>query len=480
MLKNILLQLFDFYQYLIFIYCLVLFGIYLMLILSSRAAISKYKRESLTVDKDILLRSYLSPGISVIAPAYNEGVTIISNVRSLLTLSYPRFEVIIVNDGSKDDTLNKLIAEFKLIKTDYACQQELSTFPVRGYYKSVDRAYQKLLVIDKENGKTKADAVNAGLNAARFPYFLNTDVDCILDSDTLLELIQPFITSHKRVIAVGATLKMANSCEFDAGMLVRAKPPKKLLPRFQEIEYIRSFVTGKMGWSYLNAVPNVSGGLGLFDREVALKAGGYDRHSFGEDMEIIIRMSQYMLDNKLEYIIKYIPVTLCWTEGPESLKILTRQRVRWARGLLQIIAQYRKILFRPKYKKLGMLVLPYSFLFELLAAFIEVGGIFIYIFLIYTDRIDWPFAIILLLFVYFFSIALTTLSLVWNQIIFKQYKWHEVLYLCFTALWEPIIYHPLVLFASLKGYLFQLTGRQHSWGNMQRKGFVQKPATSKT
>lgn len=479
MVKDILLQAFDFYQYIIFIYCIVLFGIYLLLILSSRAAINKYKRESMTVDKDVLLRSYLTPGISVIAPAYNEGITIISNVRSLLTLSYPRFEVIIVNDGSKDDTLEKLIQEFNLVKTDFACENPIETFPVRGYYKSKDKAYQKLLVVDKENGKTKADAFNAGLNAARFPYFLNTDVDCILAPDTLLELIQPFLTSHKRVIAVGATLKMANSCEFDSGMLVRAKPPKKLLPRFQEIEYIRSFVTGKMGWSYLNAVPNVSGGLGLFDREIALKAGGYDRTSFGEDMEIIIRMGQYMLENKLEYVVKYIPVTLCWTEGPETLNILVRQRIRWARGLLQIISQYRKVLFRPKYKKLGMVILPYSFIFELLATIIETIGIFCYIFLIWTNQINWAFAIILLLFVYFFSIAITTLSLVWNQIIFKHYKWHEVLYLCFTALWEPIIYHPIVLFSSLKGYAFQLAGKQHSWGNMQRKGFVQKTATSK-
>jgi cellulose synthase/poly-beta-1,6-N-acetylglucosamine synthase-like glycosyltransferase len=478
-IKDILLRVFDYYQYIIFFYSAVLFGIYLMLILSSRAAINKYKRENMTVDKDVLLRSYLTPGISVIAPAYNEGVTIISNVRSLLTLSYPRFEVIVVNDGSKDDTLEKLIKEFNLVKTDFACENKIDTFPVRGYYKSQDKAYQKLLVIDKENRRTKADALNAGLNAARFPYFLNTDVDCILAPDTLLELIQPFLTSKQKVIAVGATLKMANSCEFDSGMLVRAKPPKKLLPRFQEIEYIRSFVTGKMGWSYLNAVPNISGALGLIDREVALKSGGYDHNSFGEDMEIIIRMGQYMLENKLEYVIKYIPVTLCWTEGPETLKILVRQRIRWARGLLQIITQYRKVLFRPKYKKLGMVILPYSFIFELFASFIEATGIFGYIILIALQQIDWIYALILLIFIYSFAVAITTLSLVWNQIIFKHYKWHEVMHLCFTAFWEPLIYHPIVLFASLKGYFVQLSGKQHSWGDMQRKGFVQKTTANK-
>ena len=474
MVKDILHKIFDWYQYGIFGYSLVIFSIYMMLTFFSRKAISRYKKERLTVSNDVLLGSYLTPSISVIAPAYNEGVTIINNVRSLLTLNYPKFEVIIVNDGSSDDTLEKLISEFNLVKTNYACENTIQTLPVRGYYKSKDRAYQKLLVVDKVNGKTKADAFNAGLNAARFPYFLNTDVDGILSPDTLLELIQPFLSSSKRMLGVGATLKMANSCEFDAGMIIRTRPPQKLIPRFQEVEYIRSFVTGKMGWSYLNAVPNVSGGLGLFDTEIALRVGGYDPMSFGEDMELIIRMSKYMIDHNLEYAVKYIPVTLCWTEGPDSLKILVRQRVRWARGLMQIIGKYRKLLFNPKYKKLGLIILPHSLIFELMASLIEFGGILIYIFLIFSHRIDWPFAIILLIFVYSFSVSVTTLSLVWNQLIFKHYKWNEVLQLCLTALWEPFIYHPIVLFSSLKGYFFQLIGKKHAWGNMQRKGFIQK------
>jgi len=265
---------------------------------------------------------------------------------------------------------------------------------------------------------------------------------------------------------------MVNSCDVDEGLMIRVRPPVRFLPRFQEMEYIRAFVLGKMGWDLINAVPNVSGGLGMFDKEVAVKAGGYDSKSFGEDMDLITRMCCLMKDNKRKYSVKYVPITLCWTEGPTTLKVFGRQRTRWGRGIAQIMSIHRKVIFNPRYGRLGLIVFPYNFLFELCAPVIEFTGILFYIYLILTGQINWPFAIILLVFVYTYSVMITTLALLWDQITFKYYKtWGETIGLCLMAFIEPFVYHPLIMFFAIKGYFYFVTGRKHVWGNMQRQGF---------
>lgn len=465
-----------FFETTVFVYGVMLLLIYAVLAVLSFVNIRLFLRKESYTDYKVIVGSPLAPGISVIAPAFNEGLTIISNVRSLLTFDYPNYEVIIINDGSTDDTLEKVVQEFSLVKVDFAYDVKISSKPVRGVYKSTDEAYAKLIVVDKENGKAKADATNAGLNVAAYPYFLCTDVDCILHTQTLQMLMKPIMVEEKmRVIATGATLRMANSCEVDEGVLISIKAPRKLLPRFQELEYIRSFVLGKMGWSYINAVPNVSGGLGLFDKEVAVKAGGYDPASFGEDMELRMRMSRYVYDNKIDAAVRYIPTTLCWTEGPTSVKIFMRQRTRWARGLLQLMLTHKKMMFNPAYGRVGFIVYPYNFFFELLAPVVEFLGIIYYLFLIYFGLVNWPYAIILLIFVYTYSVMISTLSVLWDQLTFQYYKtWGDVARIASMVFIEMLIYHPLIVVFSIRGYYFQLTNRKHSWGNMQRAGFKKK------
>lgn len=462
-----------FFEATVFVYGVLLLMIYAMLAVLSFINIRLFLRKESYTDYKVIVGSPLAPGISVIAPAFNEGLTIISNVRSLLTFDYPNYEVIIINDGSTDDTLEKVVNEFSLVKVDFAYDVKLSVKPVRGVYKSTDEAYAKLIVVDKENGKSKADATNAGINVAAYPYFLCTDVDCILHDQTLQMLIRPMMEEeHKRVIATGATLRMANSCEVDEGVLIKIVAPRPLLARFQELEYIRSFVLGKMGWSYINAVPNVSGGLGMFDKEIAVKAGGYDPASFGEDMELRMRMSRYVYDNKIDAAVRYIPNTLCWTEGPTSVKIFMRQRTRWARGLLQLMIAHKKMMFNPAYGRVGMIVFPYNFFFELLAPVIEFLGIIYYLFLIYFGMVNWPYAIILLVFVYTYAVMISSLSVLWDQLTFQYYKsWRDVASVASMVFIEMIIYHPLIVVFSLRGYFFHLSNRKHSWGNMQRRGF---------
>ncbi|SHL57281.1 Glycosyltransferase, catalytic subunit of cellulose synthase and poly-beta-1,6-N-acetylglucosamine synthase [Chitinophaga jiangningensis] len=469
-----------FYDSSIFVYGLTLIIVYGLLALLSIIAIRRYLNATKPSQLENLVSSPLAPGISILAPAYNEGLTIIANVRSLLTLNYPKFEIVLINDGSTDDSLEQLIREFDMVAVDFAYNEKIRTKPVKNIYKSRNLAYSNLLVIDKANGKSKADAVNAGINAAAFDYFVCTDVDCVLHKDTLLELIKPVMQDgDKRVIAIGATLRIANSSEFDEGVMTRMRPPKAMLPRFQEVEYIRSFVLGKMGWSALNCVPNVSGGLGLFDREIVIKSGGYDHKSFGEDMELLTRMCRFCEDNKIKYAVRYIPKTLCWTEGPASLQVFGRQRTRWARGLAQLMFAHRGVFLNPRYGRLGLVVFPYNFFFELLAPLVEASGVIVYLWLAFTDNVNWPYAILLLIFVYTYAIMITTLSILWDQLSFHYYKsFKEVLSLCIMPFLEFLLYHPLITFYSLKGYFFFLTNRRSSWGNMQRQGFKKAKTTT--
>lgn len=465
----------NFYESSVFAYGAILLLIYTMLAIFSFISIRKYLRRESCSDYHDLLKSALSPGISVIAPAFNEGLSIIMNVQSLLTLNYPIFEVLLINDGSTDNSMEQLIKVFELEKVDFAYNPKLHAKPIRGIYKSTNPAFSKLTVIDKINGKSKADAVNAGINVASFDYFVCTDVDCILEMDTLLKLIKPVMEeSSRRIIAVGATLRTANSCDIDQGVIIQMKPPSKLLPKFQEMEYIRAFVLGKMGWNLINCIPNVSGGLGLFDKEIAIKAGGYDAQSFGEDMELLVRMCRYSGDNQIKYAVKYIPETLCWTEVPSTIKIFMRQRSRWARGLAQLMYAHFKMFFNPQYGRAGLITFPYNFFFELLAPIIEIVGLIYYLFLWISGRINTEYAVLLLLFVYSYSIMITTIAILWDQITFRYYKsWKDVLLLCATACLEIFLYHPMIVFFSIRGYYYFLTGKKHVWGDMQRQGFGQ-------
>lgn len=466
----------SFYESTVFVYGTVLLVIYALLAFMSYMAISKFLKKETYTNYHNLLNSELAPGLSVLAPAYNEGLSIIMNVQSLLTLNYPLFEIILINDGSTDNSMEQLIKEFELVSIDFAYNPKIRTQPINNIYRSTNPAFGKLTVVDKVNGKSKADAVNAGINIASFDYFVCTDVDCILDKDALLKLIKPVMDEpKKRVIATGATLRIANSCIIDKGVILRMKPPRNLMARFQEMEYIRAFVLGKMGWSYINCVPNVSGGLGLFDKDVAIKAGGYDPQSFGEDMELMVRMCRYACDNQINYAIRYIPTTLCWTEAPSTVKIFKLQRTRWARGLAQLMYAHFKMLFNPKYGRAGLITFPYNFFFELLAPLVEITGIIYYIYLIVSGGVNYQYALLLLLFVYSYSIMITTLAILWDQLAFRHYKsWKEVLLLCSTSLLEFIFYHPLIVVFSLRGYYYFLTGKKHSWGNMQRRGLGQQ------
>lgn len=467
---------YNFFEYFIFFYATSMFFLYILLGIFSFISITRYKTYNSKLDDEFLLESPLTPGISVVAPAYNEEKTIIINVKSLLTLNYPLFEVIIINDGSKDKTLDLLIDEFDLEETSFAYVEKIKTKPFKRVLKSKNPKYSILTVVDKVNGGTKADASNAGINASQYPYFLCTDVDCILDRNTLLKMIKPVLNSNIQVVGVGATLRMSNSCDIEEGVIQRVSPPNGLIPRFQELEYIRAYLFGKMGWSLINCVPNISGGLGLYEREVAVNAGGYDGESHAEDMDMMTKAVGYMINNNMKYKVEYIPISCCWTEGPPNIKILMRQRVRWATGLAQLFFVHRKILFNRKYKKLGLVVYPAAFIFEFLAPIIEAFGFFYFIFILLKGDVNWSMAVYIFFYSYSFGILIGTLVIMLDNFVHKQYKtFGEIIQLWLLPFIEPFFYHPLLVFFSLKGYFNFFTSKKMEWGTMTRQGFDKKP-----
>ncbi|MDD3437031.1 MAG: glycosyltransferase [Candidatus Gastranaerophilales bacterium] len=463
------------YQYFIFFYSIAITIGYLTLAVLGFITIHKSKRRFTKGEERLLdTSSDMLPGISIVAPAYNEEKIILDSVNSYLHLDYPKFEVVIANDGSKDKTLELLIEKYELIEVPFSYIEKVYCKPVKKIYKSKNPLYDNLTVVDKVNGGTKADAMNAGVNVAKYDYFINTDVDCILASDTLKKVILPVLDSKTRVIAVGATMRMSNGCYVENGIISRAKPPQSYVPTFQETEYLRSYLVSKMGWSMLNAIPNVSGGFGFFDKEIVINAGGFDSGSYAEDMDMTIRMITFMRERKLKYRITQIPDTCCWTEGPPNIKILNRQRSRWGRGLFQIFVNHRRLLLNTKYGRLGMLILPYSFIFEFLAPIIEFTGILFLIFLLFTNQVNRDTFWLMMLFVYIVGATISLVTISYDLSVKRQFKTNlEYLRLILFSSFEALLYHPFVVIFSLRGYFQFLSRRQQKWGTMTRQGFGQ-------
>jgi len=465
----------NIFGYWVFFYTLLLVLSYvtfciLAYLMHRRCRSRKYKRGYAFFSESPFL-----PGVSVVAAAYNEENVVVECVESFFRLKYPKFEIVIVNDGSKDDTLGELIRHFSLIEVPYNYHRKVHSKPVKRVFRSTDPNYENLTVVDKVNGGTKADAINAGLNVVKYPYFINTDVDCILSEDAIIECITP-VTGRDDVIAVSGAMAMSNGCDIEHGDLKERKVPKAPSPLFQSIEYLRSFFVGKMAWSYINAMPNVSGGYGLFKTDIVIAAGGYSSKSFAEDMDMLIRMIAYCCESGQNYVVEQIPETCCWTQGPPNLKVLHRQRVRWGRGLIQTLVNYCKMIFNPTYKRLGMITLPYIVVFEFLAPIIESLGIIMFVYYAFTGAINWGAAWVILGSITVFSWALAFVTCLFDYLNGKTYgKRRSYIYLIGAALLEPLLYHPLIVFFSLKGYFTYLIGKKASWGAMTRKKYAPAP-----
>ncbi|MBC5838622.1 glycosyltransferase family 2 protein [Flavobacterium muglaense] len=459
-------------EFLFFAFSLSAILSYIILALISAVETIDYMKKNSFVNYKEILSSSISPSISIIAPAYNETLNIVENVRSLLSNHYVNYDVIIVNDGSKDDSLEKLIKAYDLVKVDYLINSQIPTKPLReGVFKSTNPAFEKLIVVDKENGG-KADALNTGLNISPNKYVACIDVDCLLLEEALQKMIKPFLeTTDSKVIAAGGVIRIANSCVIKDGKLLDVNLPKSLIVRGQILEYLRAFLLGRMAWSKLNGLLVISGAFGIFDKKTAIEVGGYDTKTVGEDMEIIVRMRRHMEEQKVKYKVAYIPDPLCWTEAPDSYKIFISQRNRWTRGTIETLRKHRKIGFNRDYHTLGLISYPYWLIYERLAPVIEVTGLIYFLYLLLNHFIRWDYAIVFILLSYLFTVAFSVITIITEELTYHQYKKKGIGFqLLMTAFLEPIINHPFILYAAAKGNYDYYFNKKIKWGEMTRKG----------
>lgn len=454
------------------LYTISIMTAYTFLAVNSVVIIRYYLRKNKMVYYDDILRSPLAPKISILAPAFNEGMSILENIRSLLSLHYNNYEIIIINDGSKDDSIPKMIEGYELYPSHEHLCSDLPHQPVRQVYRSKNPAFRKLIVIDKENGG-KSDALNAGINISKADLVACVDVDCIIEDDALLKMVKPFLeaTGYK-MIATGGVVRIANDCVVEHGRILQVRLPKKWLPLFQTLEYMRAFLLGRMAWSRLNGLLLISGAFGLFDREILIEAGGYDTSTVGEDMELVVRMRKLMYQKKINYRIEYIPDPLCWTEAPESRKVLIKQRNRWTRGTIETLLRHRDLFFNPRHKILGLLSYPFWFFYEWMAPIIEFTGLIYFFCLMYFDLINWEHFLILLMLVYSFSVMYSWMAILMEETTFREYdRTRYLLKLLLVAMIEPIVYHPLTVWSAIQGNFDKFIRRKKTWGTQQRVGF---------
>lgn len=443
---------------------------YLLLNLLSILSLRRRNQERILDDLPQVY-SGREPPISLLVPAYNEGATIAASVRSMLQLSYSELEIIVINDGSKDRTLDVLKREFSLVPFPEAYRIQLETKPVNGIYRST--SYPNLRVIDKVNGG-KADSLNAGINASRYPLFCGVDADSILQRDSLQKVVKPFLTDPS-IVATGGTVRVANGCEVSGGFLTQVGLPSNPWALFQVVEYLRAFLFGRLGWSTINGMLIISGAFGLFRKDAVIMAGGYRPKTIGEDMELVVRMHRLLREKKQPYRIEFVPDPVCWTEAPEDRATLRNQRIRWQRGLSESLSANWGLMFSRRGGAPGWLAFPFMLLFEWMGPLIELGG---YIFMVVAFAFGWVswHAFALFLFAAIgLGILLSASGLLLEEMSFHIYpEPRQLLVLALIVIAENFGYRQLNSWWRLVGLYRWATQGEASWGVMTRKGSWQR------
>lgn len=409
-----------------------------------------------------------APPISVLAPAFNEELTVVESVRSLLALQYPDFEVLLINDGSRDGTLARVIAEFGLERVERFVDNRVQHAPIRGFYASP--ATPRLLVIDKENGG-KADALNAAINACRTSLFCAIDADSILETDALLRVVRPFIDEPQQTIAAGGTIRIANGCTIDSGRVTDVRLPRNFFALVQIMEYLRAFLMARLALGKMQVLTVISGAFGLFKREHVVEVGGYSHATVGEDMELVLKLHRLMRDRKQPYRIEFIAEPVCWTECPEDAKVLGRQRSRWQRGALECFAKHKDMCFNPKYGRIGFLGFGQILLVDVVGPLVEVLGYILVPLLYGLGLLALPWLLAFLAVTFMFGVFVSVATLILEEVQLRRFpRARELALLALVAVVENFGYRQLSNFWRLQGW-WQFIRKQQSWGTMTRKGF---------
>lgn len=455
------------YQYLLLIYFSglnILYGLFCCVGL--RAIVVIFAREfSQGTLRDLLERDVYKP-VSILVPAYNEEVSIVASVRSLLALQFPEFEVIVVSDGSTDDTLGQLYDAFALAEQPLATRQDLPTATVNRTYRSL--SHPNLVVVDKENGG-KADSLNAGLNLARYPLFAGVDADSLLDGEAILRATRLFV-EDETLIAVGGTIRPLNGAVVKDGRVTEVAMPKKWLERFQILEYAHAFFTGRAGWSHFKSLLIISGAFGLFRRTAVLEAGGFLVGTVSEDMELVVRLHKHFVRKGQPYNIRFTPDPICWSEVPSDLGTLRRQRNRWHRGLWETLWTHKDMLFNPRYGRLGMVAVPYFWFFEALAPLVEVSGYILVVLGMLFGFISPRFAVLFVLLAVLYGMLLSQMAAGIETFLSTRYpRLRDRIILFLAAFLEFLGYRQFLAFERSVATV-QAPFKKGKWGKMNRKG----------
>ncbi|MFK4227249.1 glycosyltransferase [Streptomyces sp. NPDC019890] len=446
---------------------------YLFLIALAVAELVKRLRRASFAGYDDASSSPFTPPVSLIMPAYNEEVGIAEAVRAMLLLRYPVFEVVVVDDGSADGTLDALCEAFDLVEVERVVPDDV---PVRGAVVSVHLPRGgpvPLVVARKENGG-KADALNAGINLARYPLLCMVDADSILDSEALLSVAKPFCDDPMRVVATGGVVGIANGCTVVAGRVVEPRVPLELLGRIQVVEYLRAFMLGRTGWSKVGGLLVIAGAFGLFRRDVVVAVGGMDSDCIGEDAELVVRMHRHLRDQGRDYRIVFVSEPISWSEAPSTTKALAGQRRRWHRGLTEILLKHRRMIGNPRYGRIGLVSLPFYVVFELLAPVVELAGLVLVPVGVLIGAVDPDFVWRFLLVAYGYALVVSLVSLAVEEYAFHRFaRWRDVWGAVVGAIAENIGYRQLTAWWRLRGMLQALRGAPQVWESIARSGFAE-------
>jgi cellulose synthase/poly-beta-1,6-N-acetylglucosamine synthase-like glycosyltransferase len=413
------------------------------------------------------IRSPLAAPISILAPAFNEEASITDSINSLMALEYPTMEVVVISDGSTDDTVPRLVEAFDLKEVDRPLPPFLDHKPVRAIY--APKGQLSLLVIDKENGG-KADALNAGINFSRYPLVCCIDADSVLEQDALVKAAMPFIDDPANTIASGGLVRVANGCHIDGGRVVEAGLPRKAMPMFQVVEYLRAFFGARTGWSAVNGLLIVSGAFGMFRKDAVIAAGGYSTDTVGEDMELIVRLHETTRKRGRKDRVVYVPDPVCWTEAPTSARVLRRQRRRWNRGSAETLLMHPKMMCNPRYGAVGMLALPAVLLFELLGPVVELSGYAVAAVAFATGAVNGEIFVLFLAISVLYGLILSFGAIALEDASFGRHPgWDQLSRILLFAVLENLGYRQL-------GHLWRIEGfwdlvRRGEWGAMEREGF---------